>query len=80
MQHDSQNPEDLDTDNEDHAVDALRYLCMHTSENLRKQPVKSPFDELIDEILGNQIETEYARRILPKRENYTEKSKQYYEI
>lgn len=28
MQHDANNPEDLDTDGEDHAVDELRYGCM----------------------------------------------------
>jgi hypothetical protein len=28
MQHDRKRPEDLDTEMEDHAVDALRYLCM----------------------------------------------------
>jgi len=28
MQHDSHNPEDLDTDQEDHAVDDIRYACM----------------------------------------------------
>lgn len=28
MQHDQHNPEDLDTDGEDHAVDELRYACM----------------------------------------------------
>ena len=28
MQHDNHNPEDLDTDGEDHAVDDLRYACL----------------------------------------------------
>ena len=28
MQHDEHNPEDLDTDGEDHAADELRYACM----------------------------------------------------
>ena len=28
MQHDEHNPEDLDTDGEDHAVDECRYACM----------------------------------------------------
>lgn len=28
MQHDEKNPEDMDSDGEDHAVDALRYGCM----------------------------------------------------
>ena len=28
MIHDESKPEDMDTDTEDHALDALRYLCM----------------------------------------------------
>jgi hypothetical protein len=28
MQHSETNPEDLDTDSEDHAVDEVRYACM----------------------------------------------------
>ena len=28
LQHDELKPEDVDTDSEDHAPDALRYMCM----------------------------------------------------
>jgi hypothetical protein len=35
MQHDAHNPEDLDTDAEDHAVDEIRYACMSRPYYLR---------------------------------------------
>ena len=28
LQHDETNPEDVDTESEDHAADAVRYICM----------------------------------------------------
>jgi hypothetical protein len=45
MQHDPHNPEDLDTEAEDHAVDDIRYACMgrpflRRSEQLRD---KNPY-------------------------------------
>ncbi|WP_191057799.1 terminase family protein [Geminicoccus harenae] len=41
LQHDQHRPEDVDTDGEDHAADALRYLCM-TRPYHRPQPVEKP--------------------------------------
>jgi terminase large subunit-like protein len=45
MQHDDHNPEDLDTDGEDHAVDELRYACMSRpyTANVVKSEDLNPF-------------------------------------
>jgi hypothetical protein len=47
MQHDEVNPEDLDTDSEDHAVDEVRYACMsrpfRQTEAYRDQVDNNPF-------------------------------------
>jgi hypothetical protein len=40
MRHDSHNPEDLDTKDEDHAVDALRYLLGCRPYEIHKTPNK----------------------------------------
>lgn len=45
---DSVNPEDIDTDGEDHAVDALRYLCMTRDRKYR--PAAPVSTSLVDEI------------------------------
>jgi hypothetical protein len=45
MQHSETNPEDLDTDSEDHAVDEVRYACMsrpfHAATNTRAEDLRS---------------------------------------
>jgi hypothetical protein len=45
MQHDSYNPEDLDTEAEDHAVDELRYSCLSRpfGARLEKNEDKNPW-------------------------------------
>jgi hypothetical protein len=47
MQHSETNPEDLDTDSEDHAVDEVRYACMsrpfRATEAYRDQVDDNPF-------------------------------------
>ena len=40
MQHDDNNPEDLDTDAEDHAVDEMRYACLSRPFLARSTPVE----------------------------------------
>lgn len=47
LQHDGRRPEDLDSDGEDHAVDALRYGCMGrpwTAPRLKPLEPKDPWD------------------------------------
>jgi hypothetical protein len=45
MVHDTSNPEDLDTDLEDHAVDEVRYACMSRPYLARKESYgdRNPF-------------------------------------
>lgn len=57
MQHDSSDAEDLDTDGEDHCVDALRYGCMSRpvvrSLSPEKPPSRSPTKGMtINELFG----------------------------
>jgi len=42
LQHDDKNPEDLDTDAEDHAADEIRYACMSRPMTRSKRPVLNP--------------------------------------
>lgn len=57
LQHDQLNPEDLDTDGEDHAADELRYACMarpwHRAK-VEQEPMKTMQEMTFDEILANQ--------------------------
>ena len=44
LSYSSANPEDLDTEGEDHAADEIRYLCMSRPipPRVRQSPLKSP--------------------------------------
>lgn len=65
-QHDERKPEDLDTDGEDHAIDALRYLCMSrpyikkvvTASEPRFITTDMPIDKIIE-----LAEAREARRV-----------------
>jgi hypothetical protein len=50
MQHDPYNPEDLDTEAEDHAVDELRYACMSRPFGVRTEKLDSKNPYLISNI------------------------------
>jgi hypothetical protein len=49
LQHDINRPEDIDTEGEDHAADALRYACMSRPYILNKDEPKSEA-EIIKEV------------------------------
>jgi hypothetical protein len=53
LQHDQNKPEDVDTDGEDHAGDALRYMCMarpYTRTLVVKEPMRALPDMTMDEL------------------------------
>lgn len=50
MQHDSYNPEDLDTEAEDHAVDELRYSCLSRPFYTRKERIENRNPYLIKNV------------------------------
>lgn len=50
MQHDSYNPEDLDTEGEDHAVDELRYSCLSRPFHVRVTPLQDRNPYLIKNV------------------------------
>jgi hypothetical protein len=57
MQHDTHKPEDLDSDSEDHAVDALRYLVMsrpRSSEKPKDNPARFETQLRINELINRQ--------------------------
>jgi hypothetical protein len=57
LQHDPHRPEDVDTDAEDHAPDALRYGCMSrpwVRDKPKGTPVRYPTDMTIDELIKRQ--------------------------
>lgn len=54
LQHDPKNAEDIDTESEDHAADAIRYLCMSrpwTRDQPKSEPRRWPTDQSINEII-----------------------------
>ena len=53
LQHDSARPEDLDSDGEDHARDALRYGCM-SRPWMRPAPVKKPVRDSWAEVFASR--------------------------
>lgn len=74
MQHDDSRPEDIDTDAEDHAVDALRYACM-SRPYLRKQPApEQPTEELLlaasirSQTMGSLMKTHLEKRRRARQE------------
>jgi hypothetical protein len=50
MQHDEYNPEDLDTEGEDHAVDELRYSCLSRPFHTRTTPLQDRNPYLIKNV------------------------------
>lgn len=53
LQHDENRPEDVDTDGEDHAADALRYMCMarpFTRTVAPKEPMRGLSEMTMDEL------------------------------
>lgn len=69
LQHDEKNPEDLDTDGEDHAVDETRYACMSRpitrdllpAEGLKLNIQTSRALPTINELIAKQQARDYAR-------------------
>lgn len=63
LQHDSNKPEDVDTESEDHAADSLRYLCM-SRPIIRDAPThpkpRWPQELTIDEIIRRQTQKRLA--------------------
>jgi Terminase large subunit, T4likevirus-type, N-terminal len=55
LQHDASNPEDVDTDSEDHAADTVRYACM-SRPWIRKAPEPPKKTELRNPTLGELTE------------------------
>ena len=56
MQHDSDRPEDVDTDGEDHVGDEARYACMSRPYSRRPPPVvKQPHKGLADMTLNDML-------------------------
>ena len=51
MVRDEKNPEDIDTDLEDHAVDACRYMLSHIQAPVKKEPKVPILQKKIDELL-----------------------------
>ena len=59
LQHDKHLPEDVDTESEDHAPDALRYLCMSrpvTRDAPKNQPRRFETDMTITELIKRRTE------------------------
>lgn len=62
LQHDTHRPEDVDTDSEDHAADALRYGCM-SRPMIRDVPKDSPRKYETDLTLNELIKRAQQKRI-----------------
>jgi hypothetical protein len=59
LQHDKHRPEDVDTESEDHAADAFRYLAMSrpfVRDKPRDDPVRYPQHLTIDELIKRQTQ------------------------
>jgi len=59
LQHDRHRPEDVDTESEDHAGDALRYLCMSrpmVKDKPKDQPARFPLDLTINELIKRRTQ------------------------
>lgn len=71
MQHDKDRPEDLDTDGEDHAVDALRYGCMSRPMITEAPVTQKSVSELLEaSAKGPTFDQLIARRMRERRETY----------
>jgi phage terminase large subunit len=55
--HDEHKPEDLDTDGEDHAVDALRYFLQHLRGSKTKEPLTEVEQKIIAKRSNNFVES-----------------------
>ena len=51
MVRDEKNPEDIDTELEDHAVDSCRYMLSHVSAPSKKDPKPPILQQKIEELL-----------------------------
>lgn len=54
LQHDAKNPEDVDSEQEDHAPDEIRYACLsrpYIKDNPAPQPAKFGLDRTINELI-----------------------------
>jgi hypothetical protein len=67
LQHDRMRPEDVDTESEDHAPDALRYLCLsrpmvrqRTREHPRRFETELTFNELVKRAKARRLTAEYG--------------------
>ena len=71
LQHDEKNPEDLDTDGEDHIADEVRYACMSRpwkpklvapTSGIRfpKNPAEMTFNQLVERNKNLRLEREYV--------------------
>jgi hypothetical protein len=59
LQHDRHRPEDVDTEGEDHAGDALRYLCMSrpmVRDKPKNEPPRYPLDLTINELIKRRTQ------------------------
>tara|TARA_Y100001938_G_scaffold111836_1_gene153129 strand:+ start:2409 stop:3791 length:1383 start_codon:yes stop_codon:yes gene_type:complete len=55
----NRNPEDIDTDGEDHALDACRYLIMHLKSPDTIKPIKPQLQQDIEKLMAGEEAEEY---------------------